>query len=173
MTLLMHANEILERLDHEYSAMGGILSIIPLESENVNEQRALKQAKGTLVGQWILYTQHLVVRMHELEIAYGNCLDLLANEAIVPMQHISIHGPDGRSGREIVFPQDRWILANAGEDVFSFIHQMLDRAEAFQDQQDDEFDDQNVLGDAAYSGNKDNKYRGIVKVDLSTRFYRL
>ncbi|KAI1151589.1 hypothetical protein F4825DRAFT_350867 [Nemania diffusa] len=173
MTLLMHANEILERLDHEYSAMGGILGLIPLDNDNVEEQRALKQAKTTLVGQWILYTQHLVVRMHELEIAYGNSLDLLANEAIVPMQHISIHGPDGRSGREIVFPQDRWILANAGEDVFTFIHQILDRAEAHQDAQDDVFSEQNVLGDAAFSSNRDAKYRGIVKVDLNTRFYRL
>ncbi|KAJ8119901.1 hypothetical protein ONZ43_g3250 [Nemania bipapillata] len=173
MTLLMHANEILERLDHEYSAMGGILGLIPLDSDNVDEQRALKLAKTTLLGQWILHTQHLVVRMHELEIAYGNSLDLLANEAIVPMQHISIHGPDGRSGREIVFPQDRWILANAGEDVFTFIHQMLDRAEAHQDAQDDVFADHNVLGDAAFSSNADAKYRGIVKVDLNTRFYRL
>lgn len=173
LTLLMHANEILERLDHEYSAMGGILGIIPLDSDEVDEQPALKKAKTTLVGQWILYTQHLVARMHELEIAYGNSLDLLKNEAIVPMQHISIHGPDGRLGREIVFPQDRWILANAGEDVFTFIHQMLDRAEAHQDAQDDVFARQNVLGDAAFSSNEDLKYRGIVKADLSTRFYRL
>ncbi|GAP82660.2 hypothetical protein SAMD00023353_0101930 [Rosellinia necatrix] len=173
MTLLMHANEILERLDHEYSAMGGILAIIPLDSDNVDEQQALTRAKTTLVGQWILYTQQLVVRMHELEIMYGNSLDLLANEAIVPMQHNSIHGPDGRSGREIVFPQDRWILANAGEDVFTFIHQMLDRAEAYQDAQDDVFANQNVLGDAAFSSNEELKYRGIVKADLSTRFYRL
>ncbi|KAF2973567.1 hypothetical protein GQX73_g60 [Xylaria multiplex] len=173
LTLLMHANEILERLDHEYSAMGGLLGIIPLENEKVDEGQALKQAKTTLVGQWILYTQHLVVRMHELEIAYGNSLDLLANEAIVPLQHISVHGPDGRSGREIIFPQDKWILANAGEDVFTFIHQMLDRAETHQDNKDDVFEEQKVLGDAAYSGNDTAKYRGIVKVDLSTRFYRL
>ncbi|KAI8633374.1 hypothetical protein F5Y19DRAFT_297796 [Xylariaceae sp. FL1651] len=173
MTLLMHANEILERLDHEYSAMGGILGIIPLDSDHVEEQRALTQAKTTLVGQWILHTQHLVVRMHELEIAYGNCLDLLANEAVVPLQHISVHGPDGRSGREIIFPQDRWILANAGEDVFNFIHQMLDRAEAHQNDRDDIYADQRVLGDAAFASNDDSKYRGIVKVDLNTRFYRL
>jgi hypothetical protein len=172
-TLLMHANEILERLDHEYSAMGGLLGIIPLDSDKVEEQRALKQAKTTLIGQWILYTQHLVVRMHELEIAYGNTLDLLANEVVVPMQHISVHGPDGRSGREIVYPQDRWILANAGEDVSSFIHQMLDRAEAHQNEQDDVFAEQRVLGDAAFSSNEELKYRGIVKVDLNTRFYRL
>ncbi|KAI0815441.1 hypothetical protein GGR55DRAFT_628866 [Xylaria sp. FL0064] len=173
MTLLMHANEILERLDHEYSAMGGILGIIPLDCENVEEQRALSQAKTTLVGQWILHTQHLVARMHELEIAYGNCLDLLANEAVVPMQHVGQHGPDAHSGREAVFPQDRWIMANAGEDVFTFIHRLLDQAEAHQDAQDDKFAEQKVLGDAAYSGEEGLKYRGIVKADLSTRFYRI
>ncbi|KAI1298806.1 hypothetical protein F5Y03DRAFT_367063 [Xylaria venustula] len=173
MTLLMHANEILERLDHEYSAMGGILGIIPLDSDHVESQRSLTQAKTTLVGQWILYTQHLVARMHELEIAYGNSLDLLANEAIVPMQHLSIQGPDGRSGREIVFPQDRWIMANAGDDVFTFVHRMLDRAEAQQDAQDDKFAEYKVLGDAAFTSNDEVKYRGIVKADLSTRFYRL
>ncbi|KAI1352297.1 hypothetical protein F5Y01DRAFT_97975 [Xylaria sp. FL0043] len=173
MTLLMHANEILERLDHEYLAMGGILGIIPLDCENVEEQRALSQAKTTLVGQWILHTQHLVARMHELEISYGNCLDLLANEAVVPMQHVSQHGPDAHSGREAVFSQDRWIMANAGEDVFTFIHRLLDQAEAHQDAQDDKFAEQKVLGDAAYSGEEDHKYRGIVKADLSTRFYRI
>ncbi|KAI0390687.1 hypothetical protein F5Y17DRAFT_48223 [Xylariaceae sp. FL0594] len=173
MTLLMHANEILERLDHEYSALGGLLGIIPLDGDNVHEQKALQQAKTTLVGQWILYTQHLVVRMHELEIAYGNALDLLANEAVVPLQHMSVHGPDGRSGREIIYPQDRWVLANAGEDVSSFIHQLLDLAEARQNEQDDGFADQKVLGDAALVGNQELKYRGIVKVDLNTRFYRL
>ena len=89
------------------------------------------------------------------------------------MQQMSIQGPEGRSGREIVFPQDRWIMANAGEDVFTFIHRMLDRAEAQQDAQDDKFAEQKVLGDAAYSGNEHLKYRGIVKCDLSTRFYRL
>ncbi|KAI1503938.1 hypothetical protein F5X99DRAFT_424911 [Biscogniauxia marginata] len=173
MTILMHANECLERLDHEYSAMGGILSIIPLDSDNVDEKASLEKAKTTLVGQWILYTQHLASRMHELEIAYANSLDLLANEAIVPLQHISVHGPDGRSGREIIFPQDRWILANAGDDVWNFIHQMLDRREAQQDAEDYVFNKQKVVGDMAKDSDDDLKYRGIVKVDLNTRFYRL
>ncbi|KAI1083538.1 hypothetical protein F5B20DRAFT_568661 [Whalleya microplaca] len=173
MTLLMHANECLERLDHEYSAMGGLLSIIPLENEDVNELEGLKSAKETLVGQWILYTQHLVSRMHELEIAYGNSLDLLDNEAVVPAQHISVHGPDGRSGREIVYPQDRWILANAGDDVFSFIHQMLDRKEAVLDRRDKAYMDQNVVGGALRKDDDLSKLRGIVEVDLNTRFYRI
>ncbi|KAI1485296.1 hypothetical protein F5X96DRAFT_351342 [Biscogniauxia mediterranea] len=173
MTLLMHANECLERLDHEYSATGGLMSIIPLEGNTSNEKEALKQAKTTLVGQWILFTQHMAARMHELEIAYANALDLLQDEAIVPMQHVSVHGPDGRSGREIVFPQDRWILANAGEDVSSFIHQMLDKREAQQDSEDAIFGAQEVMGDKAVRPDDELRYRGIVKVDLNTRFYRI
>ncbi|RYO92915.1 hypothetical protein DL766_003901 [Monosporascus sp. MC13-8B] len=170
LTLLMHANECLERLDHEYSALGGLLSIIPTDTPEANELESLKSAKQTLVGQWILFTQHLVSRMHELEIAYANSLDLLANEALVPAQHNSVHGPDGRSGREIVFPQDRWILANAGEDVFNFIHQMLDKKEAAVERIDRVHDARGVVGDALYS--KDMT-RGIVSLDLSTRFYRI
>ncbi|KAI2607306.1 uncharacterized protein GGS25DRAFT_326981 [Hypoxylon fragiforme] len=175
-TMLMHANECLERLDHECSAMGGLLSIIPTDEEFTVEHPELEKAKKTLVGQWLLYTQHLVSRMHELEIAYGNCLDLLANEAIVPAQHTSAHGPDGRSGREIVFPQDRWILANAGEDVFSFIHQMLDKKEAWLNNTDSAFLKQQVVGDTLRDFDREyekGNLRGIAHVDLNTRFYRI
>ncbi len=173
MTLLMHANECLERLDHEYSALGGLMSIIPTDSPEANEREALKRAKKTLVGQWILFTQHLTSRMHELEIGYANCLDLLANEAVVPAQHVSVHGPDGRSGREIVFPQDRWILANAGEDVFSFIHQTLDKKEAAVDRADGVHEGRGVVGGPLRADHDDDKTRGIVHLDFSTRFYRV
>ncbi|KAI0840893.1 hypothetical protein F5Y06DRAFT_232606 [Hypoxylon sp. FL0890] len=175
MTLLMHANECLERLDHEYSALGGLLAILPTDRESVNENPDLPKAKSTLIGQWLLYTQHLVGRMHELEIAYANSLDLLASEAIVPAQHMSIYGPDGRSGREIVFPQDRWVLANAGEDVFNFIHRLLDKKEVWLNSLDQAWIRQEVVGESLH--NVDDKdegnLRGIAYIDLSTRFYRL
>ncbi|KAI2469366.1 hypothetical protein F4781DRAFT_220589 [Annulohypoxylon bovei var. microspora] len=179
MTLLMHANECLERLDHEYSAMGGLLGILPTEEEEVATNPDLPKARQTFVGQWIMFTQHLVGRMHELEIAYANSLDILANEAIVPAQHLSMSGPDGRSGREIVFPQDRWILANAGEDVFNFIHQMLDKKEAWLATQDNTWVKQNVVGaplrrkEEKVNGSDEDLLRGIAHVDLSTRYYRL
>ncbi|XXG98767.1 Cell wall integrity and stress response component 4 [Hypoxylon texense] len=170
MTLLMHANECLERLDHEYSAMGGLLAILPTDRDNVAEHPDLAKAKQTLIGQWLLYTQHLTGRMHELEIAYANALDILAGEALVPAQHLSASGPDGRSGREIVFPQDRWLLANAGEDVFEFIHRHLDRREDFQNSEDEIYRDERVVGDRLQDG---SSIRGIVEVDLMTRFYKL
>ncbi|KAI1760521.1 hypothetical protein GGR53DRAFT_509438 [Hypoxylon sp. FL1150] len=170
MTLLMHANECLERLDHEYSAMGGLLSIIPTDQASVNEHPDLPKAKQTLIGQWLLYTQHLTGRMHELEIAYANALDIIAGEAQVPAQHLSMHGPDGRTGREIVFPQDRWLLANAGEDVYEFVHRMLDRKEQWLDAQDAIFLSQHAVGDRLKDG---DEVRGIVHVDLQSRFYRM
>ncbi|KAI2637048.1 hypothetical protein GGS26DRAFT_467951 [Hypomontagnella submonticulosa] len=176
MTLLMHANECLERLDHEYSALGGLLSIIPTDNEVVGQHPDLEKAKTTLVGQWLLFTQHLMSRMHELEISYANALDILANEAVVPMQHMSVYGPDGRAGREIVFPQDRWILANSGEDVFSFIHQMLDKKEGISNAQDRIWSHQNAVGGHLRVEDGDDEegfIRGITYVDLHTRFYRL
>ncbi|KAI1461400.1 hypothetical protein F4805DRAFT_453832 [Annulohypoxylon moriforme] len=180
MTLLMHANECLERLDHEYSAMGGLLAILPTEEEDVSTNPDLPKARKTLIGQWLMFTQHLVGRMHELEIAYANSLDLLANEAIVPAQHLSNAGPDARAGREIVFPQDRWIMANAGEDVFNLVHQFLDKKEAWAANQDNAFVKRNVVGDTlrrtAGEGEEakdEDLLRGISYVDLSTRYYRL
>ncbi|KAI1210839.1 uncharacterized protein F4807DRAFT_451083 [Annulohypoxylon truncatum] len=180
MTLLMHANECLERLDHEYSAMGGLLAILPTEEEDMSTNPDLPKARKTLIGQWLLFTQHLVARMHELEIAYANTLDLLANEAIVPAQQLSNTGSDGRTGREIVFPQDRWILANAGEDVFNFVHQMLDKREAVDVNEDNAFLKQNVVGDAlrrergeGEDPSAEGLLKGISYVDLSTRYYRL
>ncbi|KAI0387661.1 hypothetical protein F5Y04DRAFT_9319 [Hypomontagnella monticulosa] len=176
MTLLMHANECLERLDHEYSAQGGLLSIIPTDRENVAQHRDLEKAKTTLVGQWLLFTQHLMSRMHDLEIAYGESLEVLANEAVIPMQHMSQYGPDGRAGREIIFPQDRWILANSGEDVFTFIHQMLDKKEGLSNAQDRLWSKQNAVGAHLRVEDGDDEegfIRGISYVDLQTRFYRL
>ncbi|KAF3062475.1 hypothetical protein GL218_04071 [Daldinia childiae] len=175
MTLLMHANECLERLDHEYSAMGGILGIIPTDKDEVTDHPELEDVKSTLVGQWLLHTQQLMCRMHELEIAYANAMDLLASEAIVPAQHLSVQGPDGRSGREIVFPQDRWILANAGEDVFTFIHQLLDKSEAKGASRDRQWSHRNVVGEALRDRNNNGEdyLRGIAHVNLETRFYRL
>ncbi|KAI1450217.1 hypothetical protein F5Y02DRAFT_106654 [Annulohypoxylon stygium] len=179
MTLLMHANECLERLDHEFSVMGGILAILPTEEEDKTSHPDLPQARKTLIGQWLLFTQHLVARMHELEIGYANSLDLLAGEAIVPAQHLSHFGPLARSGREIVYPQDRWILANAGEDCFNFVHQLLDKKEAYHTNQENAFMKQNVVGDALRREIQEGEQadeagvRGISYVDLSTRYYRL
>ncbi|KAH6659525.1 hypothetical protein BKA67DRAFT_529673 [Truncatella angustata] len=168
--LLRHANDCLEILDHEFSSTGGLLSILPTEHEVEAEQ--LDIAKNTLIGQWLLFTQQLVSRMHDLEIAYSNCLEVLNGEAIIPMQHMSVQGPDGRSGREVVFPQDRWILANAGDDVMTYIHQLLDKKQISEDASIQNYRQEGTTGNTLWDYAGDFE-RGIISVDLSTRFYRI
>lgn len=173
--LLRHANECLEILDHEFSATGGLLSILPTDHDIEADQ--LEVAKETLIGQWLIYTQALVARMHDLEIDYANSLDLLGGEAVIPMQHMTAHGPDGRSGREMVFPQDRWILANAGDDVISFLHRIFDEKEKEIERNERNSGKFGCEGEAtfvAYNEHDDEDMRrGIISVDLLSRFYRL
>lgn len=168
--LLRHANDCLEILDHEFSSTGGLLSILPTEHELEAEQ--LDLAKNTLLGQWILHHQALITRMHDLEIDYANSLDTIAGEAIIPMQNLSYQGPDGRSGRELVFPQDRWVLANAGEDVSDFIHQVLDKKQLSEEKRGKWFEEAAVTGGRLTETATDTE-RGLVSVDLNTRFYRI
>jgi hypothetical protein len=174
--LMMHANDCLERLDHEYSTTGGLLSVLPTDQEHdVEEMRA---ARNTLTGQWLMYTQALVGRMHELEIAYGNAADALGGEAVVPLQHASLHGPDARTGgsREIAFPQDRWVLVNAGDDVFGYLHTMLDRQEALAAAKEKIWrEDGSAISERAWMEERGGKHyaRGIVPLTVATRYYRL
>ncbi len=171
--LVMHANACLERLDHEFSATGGILSLLPTTEEH--DETDLKNARNSLLGQWIFFTQRLVGRMHELERAYGNALDALAGEASIPHQHMSALGPEGRSGRSLVFPQDRWVLVNAGDDIFEYIHGILDKQEAMKDVKEKVWKKHGELGKFLWNRDHSGKdyARGIIPVTLPTRFYRL
>ncbi|KAJ9136495.1 hypothetical protein NKR23_g9839 [Pleurostoma richardsiae] len=173
--LLMHANECLERLDHEFSATGGLLSVLPSEGAGGHSAREVEAARNSLVGQWLQFTGHLVGRMHELEIAYGNCLDALASEAAVPVQHMSRLGPDGRSGREIAFPQDRWVLANAGDDVFDHLHDLFDRDEALIEEKERIYRGKGAATERLWAEKRGggDYARGIVPVHVNTRYFRI
>ncbi|KAK8127569.1 hypothetical protein PG984_008677 [Apiospora sp. TS-2023a] len=166
--LLRHANECLEILDHEYSATGGVLSILPADYEP--EAKEFEDIKKTFIGQWLVFTQRLISRTHDLEKQLAQALDLLKNDAVVPMQHMSAHGPDGRSGRTVVYPQDRWVLANAGDDVLEYLHNAMDKKEYTMDGNSTYARAEGVSGEALAVGDKE---RGIVTLDLNTRYYRL
>ncbi|KAJ4318592.1 hypothetical protein N0V84_006757 [Fusarium piperis] len=181
--LVMHANECLEILDHEYSSTGGLMSLLPIGAEgDTDEDRVhftadeLAGARNTLLGQWLLHHQHLVGRMHELEISYANALDLLAGEADVPLQLMSRDGVDGISGgREVAYPQDKFVLANIGDDITGYIHRMIDVAEAQIEQKEKIWKASGVSGERMWYEERGGKVyaRGIVPVDLLTRFYRI
>ncbi|KAK4125912.1 hypothetical protein N657DRAFT_662292 [Parathielavia appendiculata] len=192
--LIMHANACLERLDHEFSSTGGLMSLLPAPTPTPpilttttttsttttstttpqNEPNAnsdLDNARNSLLGQWLHFTQSLVARMHHLEHAYGNALDALAGEAAVPHQHLSSLGPDARStGREISFPQDRWVLVNAGDDVFSYVHQVLDKQEAVVQARERVFRRNGTVGDRVWVSSDnpgEGEYaRGVVAVNI-------
>lgn len=188
--LMQHANEILERLDHEYSAMGGILAIIPSAIDGgehgVKETEDLGRAKTTLLGQWILFTQNLVGRMHELEIAYAEGLELLAGGHVNPLQHrcrddgvdwprCCSRAADGHT------PQGSWVIANAGKKVLDLVHEALDDDEDDMDLRDDRHAKKCVLGDAAFAGSDaeatdrhgKKRYHGTANATMSCRFSRI
>lgn len=174
--LAMHANDCLERLDHEFSNTGGILSLIPEAGQGANSDE-LKAAQNSLLGQLLLYVQSLALRNHEMDMTNAKLTDALASEAVVPLQHLSVLGPDGRAGREIAYPQDRWVLVNAGDDVWAHLHDTLDREEAALTVREQEWagEDVGLGGDSVWCTERgqDRCARGLVAVDIRSRFYRL
>ncbi|CAM1503093.1 Fc.00g078690.m01.CDS01 [Cosmosporella sp. VM-42] len=173
-SLVMHTNECLEILDHEYGATGGLMSLLPTDHEADTEQ--LRAARNTLLGQWLMHHQHLVGRMHELEINYANALDILGGEAVVPLEMIRAAGPDGLSkGREIAYPQDKYILVNSGDAVTEHLHRLMDKAEAEIEQKEKVWKASGVSGERMWmqKGGGDWYSRGLVPVDCLTRFYRV
>ncbi len=172
---MVHANACLERLDHEFSATGGLLGILPTSEEH--DTHELRSARNSLLGQWLVFTQHLVARMHELERSYANALDALSGEAAIPRQYVSSMGtgPDGRSGREIAYPQDRWILVNSGDEVFQFIHHLLDKQEAMGQVKEKIWRNNGVSGAGNWMRQRGgSEYaRNLAFVDVQTRYYRL
>ncbi|WYZ46263.1 hypothetical protein EsH8_IX_000488 [Colletotrichum jinshuiense] len=171
--LAMHANECLEMLDHEYGATGGLMSLLPTDAET--DSAEMKAVRNSLLGQWLLFNQHLVARVHDLELSYANAVDVTAGEAAVPMQMLSKMGPDASSGREVAFPQDKWVLANAGDDVFDYLHRVMDRQEAHIELKRDIWTANGTHSDRMWNEMRggDLYARGLVFYDVKTRYYRL
>ncbi|TVY44433.1 hypothetical protein LOCC1_G003269 [Lachnellula occidentalis] len=169
-TLISHANEVLELLDHEYSAKGGLLSILPTKLEKEDREAA----ESTLLGQLILYIQRLVQRVHDLERSYANAMDVIAGEAVVPHQALSKLGPDGRQPREMVFPQDRFVLVNAGNDLYQFLNDEFEKKERTDEAVMANWKQLGLTGEAIWEnrGGKEMN-RGIIPLDVTTRYYRL
>ncbi|KAH8795366.1 hypothetical protein BGZ57DRAFT_809938 [Hyaloscypha finlandica] len=168
--LIEHANEILELLDHEYSAKGGLLSIMP-PNEQVEDR---KKAESTLLGQLILHMQLLEIRCHDLERLYANATNAMASEAVIPLQRLSTLGPDGRKGRELVYPQDRFVLVNCGEDVFSFLSKEFDMKDIAEEELMKRDLRNGTTGEALWREREGKEYsRGITALDIVTRYYRI
>ncbi|EMR81888.1 hypothetical protein BcDW1_9443 [Botrytis cinerea BcDW1] len=168
--LLKHANEVLELIDHEYSAKGGLLGVLPHEDDDNNRPLA----ETTLLGQMILYIQRLVARLHNLERLHANAMDVMKGEAVVPHQALSRVGPDGRSGRELVYPQDRFVLVNSGDDIWQFLNDEFEKKERVDEQVRANHLRLGVEGERLWEKKGGKEYsRGITAIDVITRYYRL
>jgi hypothetical protein len=168
--LIQHANEVLERLDHEYSARGGLLSIFPADMKKEDREKAEK----TVLGQMIFWVQNLVQRIHHLERLYANAMDLLAKEAVVPTETLSSLGTRGRKGREVVYPQDKFVLVNAGDDLWEFLNAEFERKEVIDTQVDKNYRDLGATGEAIWAQRGGKEFaKGITFIDVYTRYYRL
>lgn len=100
--------------------------------------------QDTILGQWLIYTTNLVQRVSELEAEVANAREVLAGEAMVPMRLVSQGadavgevvaagtadggartGAEGLCGRVMVFPQDRYVLANCGAGLWERLNEEL------------------------------------------------
>lgn len=172
--LVKHANECLELLDHEFSATGGILSLVPPDGAGF-EPEEFQAVRNTLLGQMLMHMQAMYLRMHQFEMDVGNMRDALAKEAVVPMQSLTANGPDASSGREIVVSQDRYIIVNANDETWKQIHAMFDRQEALLPEKERIYRDAGISGERQwYKERGGAEYaRGIIPIDVTTRLYRL
>lgn len=184
--LLKHANECLELLDGEYNSVGGLRAILPQE-KNSNEaegeddadakehRQYFEGAHNTLLGQWIMNHRDLTSCLQELQAASNEALDLVKNVAIVPMQLLSEAGTSlHANGRAVAYPQDKFVLAGVNEDTEKKIHDLLDLEEAEDTEDDAERRARGVVGDQMWQGTDEDGYaRGLVRVELQSRFYRI
>ena len=104
---------MLEYLDYEYLAKGGLLGILPPEEDEEDRENA----GGTLFGQFIL--QCLVEILHYLERLYANALVVIAGKTVAPHQFLSRLGQGGRKPRRMAYPQGSFVLINTSDDVYS------------------------------------------------------
>jgi len=121
--LAKHANEILERLDHEFSSSGGLLGMLPVAGRGHEQVREI--GEKSVLGQWIAFTRSLVLRCHDLERSYANALDVVAGEAFVPREMLSEVGTVGRRPQPVSYAQDRFVLCNVQQEQWGWLNDRL------------------------------------------------
>jgi hypothetical protein len=101
-------------------------------------------------------------------------MDVLAKEAVVPTETLSSLGTRGRKGREVVYPQDRFVLVNAGDDLSDFLNAEFERKEVVDTQVDKNYRDLGVTGEAIWAQRGGREFaKGITCIDVYTQYYRL
>lgn len=160
--LIKHANELLERLDHEFSAEGGLLGMLPLDAAGHDMSKAddLLGARSVL-GQWISMTRKLIVRHHELEQNLSEALNIIQGDAVVPKYLLSKIPINARQETTGVFAHQDEIVVTLADGKLNELRAKFAAAEATA------FDStQHALGSG--EGNQD-----IITITAETTYARL
>ncbi|KAI9705579.1 MAG: hypothetical protein M1836_006335 [Candelina mexicana] len=161
-----HANSLLEVLDENLSAEGGLLSLLP--SLGTSERKA---AEETILGQWLVYTSNLVRRVGELEKEIINARDVLSGEALVPKSTTSsTFSSNSNLHTATTLPllttQDRYILTGLSRELHSTLSAHLTASEHTMAHQGSR---------AAYEGvgYTDDALRPLAYIDVPSRLFRV
>lgn len=161
-----HVNDLLEYIDNETAPDGGLFSILPSQHDP-----ARQLTKDTILGQWLIYTTTLVQRVAELEAEIANSRDVLAGEATAPLQLSST----GRmaEGKPLLFPQDRYVLANLTPDSWDVLNEQL-AAKQEEQEATERAAAQNLHAPATKDGEQAvDPLEPVASMDVMSRVYRI
>ena len=123
---LMHANSVLEYIDNHYEKSGGLLACLPPEKDDDMRE----WAEQTLLGQWLAYTQNLVLRVAELEREVVGFREVLVGGNFTPPAVTRNDGGHGQGGGKEEESQNRYVLAGLTPALFGRLQSELDAPEA-------------------------------------------
>lgn len=138
--LLLNANKLLTRIDHVYSATGGILSIPPPPPPSSNESHDTGLVHNSILAQWLGHTRALTLRLASLEKETAALREVLGHEAIVAgvrgkQSRERTSNGDGCGERDLVYPQDRYVLAGLSDGLWARLHEELSVQEGENEQE--------------------------------------
>ena len=178
--LIEHANAILTVLDDRFAEAGGLLAILPAPlGEEGGPVAQNKEASSTLLGQWIVYTRKLAVRIAEYEEEIAGLREVMRVQA----EHVAVrarqtpnqHGESAM--RTMVFPQDRYVLAGLSQRLWDEIIATLDGRRRAMDAQEASRTAKAFLrgnGPFGTDGPEDGDDENIVSwIETKSRLYRI
>lgn len=126
-SLIAHANELLTLLDDRFALSGGLLSVVPY-----SDSEEFDAAKKTIFGQLIGFTRSLAERVAEYEIELIGLRHMLRGSPRPVGVRAQPEEPktDESAARELVWPQDRYVLAGLSDDLWNAINRALSSREA-------------------------------------------
>jgi hypothetical protein len=110
-----------------------ITAILSMEDSSLFFRHPATPQRGlfedTYLGQWIIYTANLSMRIAQLEVEVENSRNVLAGEATAPwvLGRASFFGggEGGEFGRELLFPQDRYVLSGLSQGPWERLDEKL------------------------------------------------